>query len=625
MSAISGIFYRDGRSVKFEEINKLNDSMSHRGPDKSSIWIDHSVALAHQMMCTTQESLNEKLPFYDEKLGLVITADARLDNRLELADLLNIKDTKNLSDSYYILKSYEKWGENCPKYLLGDFVFVIYDKSKEKIFCARDPMGIKVFYYYLSPEKFIFATEIKAILNTKLIPLEINEERIAFYLMDINDNKSTFYKGIQVFSSATSFTIDKNKFKKEIYWKLDPKFTIILDSEEEYIAQFRELFYNAVECRLRSIRPIGFELSGGLDSSSVVCTAKKIFNKNSNFHTNLETFSCIFPNFHCCDESEYIKKVVEMGGINSNIINGDRINPLENISKILFIQEQPFFTPFMNMLWKMYERMKLNNIGVMLCGVGGDAVVSYGNKLFIDFVRENQWKKIFQELKLYSQQTNRSQHEIFLQNIIYPYVPESIKKHFRKNDVKPNSSILDPFFAKRINAKKHLEDLYWTPISNAKTSKQFHHYILNTDNLYMLEMLDRSTSFHSIEPRYPFLDKRLVEYCYGIPSEMKFKFGWSRYILRKSMDGIIPKEIQWRHKLGSLEKIYEANLLYFEKQRLNHILQTSNSTLNKFVDMNNLNKIYEQKFIKNTAEYESMDIWLSVLLYIWLKNYENNQ
>ncbi|UTB33130.1 MAG: asparagine synthase-related protein [Methanobacterium sp. ERen5] len=450
MSAISGIFYRDGRSVKFEEINNLNDSMSHRGPDKSSIWIDQSVALGHQMMCTTEESLHEKLPFYDEKSGLVITADARLDNRLELADLLNIKDSKNLSDSYYILKSYEKWGENCPKYLLGDFVFVVYDKYNETIFCARDPMGIKVFYYYLSLEKFIFATEIKAILNTKSIPLELNEERIAFYLMDINDNKSTFYKDIHVFSPATSFTIDKNKIKKEIYWKLDPKFSIILDSEDEYIAQFRELFYQAVECRLRSIRPIGFELSGGLDSSSVVCMSKKILNKNSNFHTNLETFSCIFPNFPGCDESEYIKKVVEMGGINSNLVNGDQINPLENISEILFIQEQPFFTPFMNMLWKMYNRMRLNNVGVMLCGVGGDAVVSYGNKLFIDLIRENQWKNIFQELKLYSQQINKSTSEIFLQNIIYPYVPESVKKRFRKKDVKPNSSILDSYYAKKL-------------------------------------------------------------------------------------------------------------------------------------------------------------------------------
>ena len=557
MSAISGIFYRDGKSVKFEEINKLNDTMSHRGPDNSSIWVDHSVAFGHQMMCTTKESLHEKLPFYDEKSGLVITADARLDNRLELAELLNIKDSEKLSDSYYILKSYEKWGENCPKYLLGDFVFVIYDKYNEKIFCARDPMGIKVFYYYLSHEKFVFATEIKAILNTKTIPLKTNEKRIAFYLMDINDNKSTFYDGIHVFSSATSFTIDKNKFKKEIYWKLDPKFAITLDSEEEYIAQFRELFYKAVECRLRSIRPIGFELSGGLDSTSVVCMSKKILNKNSNFHTNLETFSCIFPNFPGCDECEYIKKVVKMGGINSNIINGDRINPLENISEILFIQEQPFFTPFMNMLWKMYDQMKTNNVQVMLCGIGGDAVISYGNKLFMDLVRKNQWKKIFQELKLYSQQINTSPYKIFLQNIIYPCVPESIKSHFRKKQIKPNSSILNPLFAKKINAKKHLEELYWKPISNAKTSKQFHHYILNTDNLYMLEMLDRSTSFHSIEPRYPFLDKRIVEYCYGIPSDMKFKFGWSRYILRKAMDGIIPKEIQWRHKPETLEKNYE--------------------------------------------------------------------
>ena len=130
MSAITGIFCRDGRKVKPELIKKVNDSLSHRGPDGSAIWLNGSVGLGHQMMWTTQESLNEKLPF--EEGGLVITADARIDNRKELSEKLHVKNNEDVSDSYFILKAYEMWGENCPEHLLGDFAFAIWDKNLEK-------------------------------------------------------------------------------------------------------------------------------------------------------------------------------------------------------------------------------------------------------------------------------------------------------------------------------------------------------------------------------------------------------------------------------------------------------------------------------------------------------------
>ena len=118
MSAITGIFYRDGRTVDSKLIKKMNDKLSHRGKDGSNIWCEGPIAFGHQMLFTTQESLQEKLPFHDKKARLVITADARIDNRKELSEELEIEDKENVSDSYFILKSYEKWGEKCPEHLL---------------------------------------------------------------------------------------------------------------------------------------------------------------------------------------------------------------------------------------------------------------------------------------------------------------------------------------------------------------------------------------------------------------------------------------------------------------------------------------------------------------------------
>ena len=146
MSAITGIFYRDSRTVKPELIKKMNNRFSHRGPDGSAIWHDRPIALGHQMLWTTRNLCMRNYHFMTQK-GLVITADARIDNRKELSKKLDIENIEEISDSYFILKSYEKWGEKCPEYLLGDFAFVIWDENKRTLFCARDHMGIKPFYY----------------------------------------------------------------------------------------------------------------------------------------------------------------------------------------------------------------------------------------------------------------------------------------------------------------------------------------------------------------------------------------------------------------------------------------------------------------------------------------------
>jgi len=161
------------------------------------------------------------------------------------------------------------------------------------LFCARDHMGIKPFYYYIDDDIFVFGTEIKALFGVPSVPYELNKLKVAFYLMDIDDNKSTFYENIFSCSSAHSLTITQNEIKTRQYWTIDLESNITMESDEDYAAAFRDIFSEAVKCRLRSAYPIGFELSGGLDSSSIVNTAKNIY-KNNNIPNNLNTFSIIY-------------------------------------------------------------------------------------------------------------------------------------------------------------------------------------------------------------------------------------------------------------------------------------------------------------------------------------------
>ena len=266
MSGIMGIYHLDGHPVDREKISKMVDILAHRGVDGADIWLDKSVGFGHRMLWTTPESLIEKLPLVKQDGDLVITSDARIDNREELIAKLQINNrpSDKIVDSELILAAYEKWGEHCPEHLLGDFAFAIWDKRKQKVFCARDPMGVKPFYYYRSNRLFAFASEIKALLCLPEIPRKINELGIGLYLAGISeDEEITFYQNIQRLPKAHSIAISSQSNKLQRYWSLDPSRELKLSSNEEYAEAYREIFTEAVRCRLRSAFPVGSMLSGG--------------------------------------------------------------------------------------------------------------------------------------------------------------------------------------------------------------------------------------------------------------------------------------------------------------------------------------------------------------------------
>ena len=627
MSAITGIFYRDGRVVKPELIEKMNKRLAHRGPDGSAIWCDGPIAFGHQMLLTTNESLHEKLPFHDEKTDLIITADARIDNRKELSSELDIEDKMEISDSYFILKSYEKWGEKCPEHLLGDFAFAIWDNKENTLFCARDHIGVKPFYYYLSDDMFVFGTEIKALFQVPRVPHEVNELKIAYHLMKvITDKVLTFYEKIYCLPAAHLLTVNQNLNKNEKYWELNPKSRIILNSDEEYIATFLEIFEEAVNCRLRSAFPIGFELSGGLDSSSVVSMAKYILNKENSHQKDINTFSMIFNDFPQVDESYYINKVIDTGGIKPHLICSNKISPLKQINTILWHQEQPSYNPNMSILWNMYKKMQDSGVRIVLGGDGGDEIISHGTNYFRDLALSWQWKKLAREIKNFSEHTNKNFSNTLIKLVILPIIPTNLKNfvnnYFDQSNQNSNKLILDTKFAEMMGGEKYLRGLtFYSLIKEVKTAREFHHFIIDkTSHQSTLEMQDKILSNFFIEPRNPFFDKRLIEFCYAIPNEMKFRLGWDRYIQRVSMQDILPKDIQWRPLKKYFDPVLEKNLLLFEKPFLKEIFCNDNPTTKKYVNSEMLIKLYNDYNSGNGDLFLNRDIWLVTVLHLWLNN-----
>ena len=618
MSAITGIFCRDGRKVKPELIKKVNNSLSHRGPDGSAIWLNGYVGLGHQMMWTTQESLNEKLPF--EEGELVITADARIDNRKELSEKLHVKNNEDVSDSYFILKAYEMWGENCPEHLLGDFAFAIWDKKGEKLFCAKDHMGVKPFYYYLTDELFVFGTEIKAIINISIIPFELNEERLALFLTenDLFEKESTFYKDIRSLTSAQSLIIDKNKSRHKRYWKLNSESQIIMDSDEDYAKAFLEIFTEAVRCRMRSYNSIGVMLSGGLDSSSVTCMANKINIENES-KDRIQSFSYIFDDYPSIDERYYINKVVELGGIKSHFIKSDEISPLDEIEDKLTFYDQPLSTYHIGVIHESNKIIQKMGIRILLTGEGGDQIVSHGTNFLEELLITFQWKKLMNNINNISEVRRGNRYKLFISTVFHLINYYKLQWPIFFSLLKSDDKIVNKEFSNKYKLNEisnQLERYY-----NVTNEKETHYYFIELGRQLSFEMLDQDSSMFSIDMRHPFYDKRLVEFCYAIPSEIKIKFGFSRYVNRIALEGILPKEIQWRPTKSKMGFVGANNFLS-EKKIIERVINDNDKIIRKYVDLNKLQKAFRIG-LEDKSSISTTYLWRVVLFYFWLLNKEN--
>src|SRR5215204_4078556 len=315
MSGIAGVFYLDGRALDSRMLGRMLDSIAHRGPDGAGAWSERGVGLGHLAFHTTPESISEKLPFVEGGGDFVLIADARIDNRDELLAAVGLDrlSGRSVGDGELILAAYKMWGERCPERLLGDFAFAIFDKRKQTLFCARDHMGLKPFYYYLSGRVFVFASEIKALLCVPEVPRRLNEVMVADHLVGNSQDKiSTFYRDILRLPPAHSITTGVEETKIREYWALDPSLELRLSSNGEYAEAFRDVFERAVGCRLRAAFPVGSDLSGGLDSSSVTCVARELLRRERK--EILHTFSSVPELVTESDESVYIDAVLSQGG-----------------------------------------------------------------------------------------------------------------------------------------------------------------------------------------------------------------------------------------------------------------------------------------------------------------------
>lgn len=645
MSGIVGIYYLDGRTVEREVVTRMTDAIAHRGSDAANIWVNGSVGFGHRMLWTTPESLFEQLPLISDNGELVLTADARIDNRTELIALLEWHDRplEKIADSEFILGAYQKWGEECVDHLIGDFAFAIWDQSNQTLFCARDHFGVKPFYYYYFDNFFIFASEIKALFCLPEVPHEVDAMSIAEYLaIEHWQTENTFFKQIVRLLPAHHITLSPRIVKSQPYWRLNPTYQLTFKSNAEYTESFLRLFSEAVQCRMRSAFPIGSMLSGGLDSSSITCVARNLLKASVN--QPLHTFSAIFDQIQECDESIYQNAVIAQGNIIPHYINADQISPLEDCEQIFWHNDEVYSGGNLRTNWNAYKLAQQANVRVILDGFDGDSTVSHGLGYLAELAQSDRWIALASVIHAYSTRLGQPwwpaykswlwvyrinpflrkfsilKRLIHLVKHCWRGAKHLLGKHPHRASVQPQpltaKTLLNPSFIARLGLDIHLN----SRSGQARTERENHCQRLTGIGMSQaLELLDKVSLAHDVEVRFPFWDKRLIEYCVSLPPSQKIFQGWTRMVMRRAMAGILPDLIQWRVDKTDMHPGFEQTLLNYEQVRLEELIIHQSSSLAEYVNLSALREAYDRFKLRTANDQETNLIWRAVTLGLWLQ------
>ncbi|MCB0210826.1 MAG: lasso peptide isopeptide bond-forming cyclase [Anaerolineae bacterium] len=666
MSGITGLFYLNNKPANPHVLTSMNAQLAHRGPDGQSTWHAGEIGLGHTMLRVTPEAVSECLPLVDSYTRCVITADACLDNRADLIKTLGLTrfESQMLPDSRLILEAYHKWGSSCPTYLLGAFAFAIWDADNHHLFCARDHIGIKPFYYaYQAGQHFAFASEIKALLCVPAVPRRLNEVMVANYLASfIEDQTITFYEHIFRLPPAHSAIITPTAMQLQPYWALDPSREIKHKSDDAYAQGFRDIFTEAVRCRLRTSGPIGSSLSGGLDSSSIVCTAQMLLNQVG--ESPLHTFSYLYDGIPACDERHFIDAVLSEQNVIPHFLQGGQQNPLGDTDKILHYYDEAFIGPNSYLPWGLTKAARQNNIRVLLDGFDGDTVVSHGDFYLSELAYKGDWSTFTTEAEQLAQRFNshrlhmlvtyglppvRAQakqgqwpkvanavnaihhnfqvprRNLWLHHGLKPLVPMGARQTWRKlrgeKTINENSDIpINALFAQRIGLYERIRQYDQATLHPPRTLREEQWQVLTAGGLaYVLELCDKTAAAFSLEARHPFMDKRLIEYCLALPAEQKLSQGWPRRILREAMRGILPEPVRLRHTKADLEEGFVRTLMTFEGKKADDLIFNKLGLIDDYIDRPLVQAAYRRlKTQKNTNSSDIFTVWKALNLTQWL-------
>ena len=646
MCGIAGIYNlkRKTENEKREEvIKKMTDSIAHRGPDDEGFFIDENIALGHRRLSILDLSPAGHQPMFSPDSRYAIVFNGEIYNYKEIADELKVKGYKfkSNSDTEVILASYEEWGEKCLEKFNGMWAFCIYDSKENSIFCARDRLGVKPFYYWKNEETFVFASEIKAILEYPGMERVPNDQMVYDYLLhSFSDHTDqTFFKNIHQLLPGHFLKIQeaRNKIQteKEIeihkYWDIPTRQAKI--SEEEAIKKLQEIFADSVNLRLRSDVAVGSCLSGGLDSSSIVVQVNELIKKDleTGEKRDLEksigeiqkTFSSVYKEkeFAKADEKEFIDEVIEKTKVKPYFTESDPSRLWKDLEKLTWHQDEPFGSTSIYAQYNVFGLAAENKVKVMLDGQGADEMLSgylgTAGIYFAQLFSQGKWFRMMKECQDFRKIHPSVSNGAIFRNVIFA-LTQSFKGKFynwifRLSRKDALGVYNDKFVAKNFHA-------FSLPGKFSDVFKDFNYWLIKHTSLpLLLHWEDRNSMAHSIESRVPFLDYRLVEFVFSLPDDLIIKEGITKYILREAMKPLLPEKIYNRQDKVGFATPEEIWFKKYVRSDLEIIINSDSFKSRPYFNWPNVKKYFDE-VMEGKRKFD-FTIWRWISLEMWMRRF----
>jgi asparagine synthase (glutamine-hydrolysing) len=561
VSGIVAIFNLDGRPVERQQFDPMLDAMAHRGPEGLGRFCEGQAALGHAMLRVTPESFAEVQPLCDEAGAIHISFDGRIDNRRELRELIEAAGAPVRSDTdpELVLKAYQSMGEDCVHKLLGDFAFAIWDSKQRRMFCARDHSGIRPFYYYCDARTFLAASELQQILHHPGIPQEPNEGLIGEYLAGrLITREETLYRGVMRLAPAHMMIVTERGLRISRYYDLDPSRAIRYRTDDQYAEHFLEIFKDAIRCRMRARNGVASELSGGLDSSSIVCTAQSMIRAGEISVPKFEAFSLVY-NEPSTDERIYANDAASKWDVKLNWIQPYEIDMQESINGVRRSREwgeHPNGPHFRNLRQAVADQ----GIRVLMTGLGGDQFLTGSEYYYAELLSGFKLAELMRVLKTDTRfgvpgTSGHNRLKSLLWWGLRPMLPDKLRQRF--SDLVPRErfpAFIPAEFAHRIDLIGRLRALPERPAGMSFSQRSIFEEFVNGWMVHVMEREDRSTALVGIEQWHPYYDLRLIEFCLAIPEDQRARTNCIKYVLRNAMKGLLPESIRTRLTKGEFSE-----------------------------------------------------------------------
>lgn len=561
MSGIAGLVRFDGGAVDVAHIQPMLECMRRRGPDRQSALAAGNAGLGQVLLATTPESRAEAQPWVHGASGCMVVSDSRLDNRPQLvAELGLARPADDIGDGELLHAAWRRWGDGCADRLRGDFAFALWDPQTRALFCARDVMGVRPLCFHHVPGKlFAFASDTDALLALPDVPRRINEGRIADALMgDLEgiDRTSTFYLDVERLPPARTLSVDASGARQAEYWNpLLHRPNDLPDTEAGWIRAVRDTLEDAVRCRLRGTGRVGSMVSGGLDSSSVAALAQGLLPAGE----RLPTFSAVNAKGPCI-ETDCVKAMSGAFAFESHPID---VSATDAVASAVHDQLDHMVEPFdgtMSLISAVYAAAASAGVRSLMDGVPADNLYSVGDH-YRGLAKAHQWRRLWVEALAAHRAARVPLPRLrALRSFIGAAVPAPLRRpwdawqHHVEYRQLLGDSLIAPEFGKRIRLRERFQryraDMARTRLGDPTTTPQT---IMTAAYITAgIERYNRVASHHGVEPRPPFLDRRVIELHAWLPLDLRQRLGWDKWALRAAMSPLLPGLVSWRQTRAHL-------------------------------------------------------------------------